>query len=74
MGIELRWDGMLTWGIATLATVYLLSSTVSGMISGGAFVLGGATSAAASTVSAASRSLGQPGLPLTCSSSRRRRI
>lgn len=53
-GIELRWDGMLhgliTWGIATLLTVYLLSSAIGGIIGGGASALGGLTSAAGSGI------------------------
>jgi hypothetical protein len=53
-GIELRWDGMLhgliTWGIATMLTVYLLSSAVGGIIGGGASALGGLTSAAGSGI------------------------
>ena len=39
-GIETRWDGVLhgliTWGIATLLTVYLLSSAIGGIVGGGA--------------------------------------
>ena len=62
-GVELRWDGMLhgllTWGITTLATVYLLSSAVGGVVSGGASMLGGAASAAGSTVSAAAQPVAQ---------------
>ena len=62
-GIELRWDGMLhgllTWGIATLLTVYLLSSAIGGVIGSGASALGGAASAAGSTVSAAAQPLAQ---------------
>jgi len=62
-GIELRWDGilhgLLTWGIATLLTVYLLSSAIGGVIGGGFSALGGAVSAAGSTVSAAAKPLAQ---------------
>jgi hypothetical protein len=49
-GIELRWDGVLhgliAWGIATLLTVWLLSSAIGGVIGGGASALGGLASAA----------------------------
>ena len=49
-GIETRWDGVLhgliTWGIATLLTVYLLSSAIGGIVGGGASALGGLASAA----------------------------
>ena len=49
-GIELRWDGLLhgliTWGIATLLTVWLLTSAIGGIIGGGASALGGLASAA----------------------------
>ena len=62
-GIEIRWDGilhgLLTWGIATLLTVYLLSSTIGSVISGGASALGGAASAAGSTVTAAAQPIAQ---------------
>lgn len=51
-GIEIRWDGMLhglvTWGIATLLTIYLLTSAVGGIIGGGFSALGSAASAAGS--------------------------
>ncbi len=49
-GIELRWDGVLhgliAWGIATLLTVWLLSSAIGGVIGGGASAFGGLVSAA----------------------------
>lgn len=49
-GSERRWDGLLhgliTWGIATLLTVWLLSSAIGGIIGGGASALGGLASAA----------------------------
>jgi hypothetical protein len=42
-GIEIRWDGVLhgliTWGIATLLTIYLLTSAVGSVIGGGFSVL-----------------------------------
>jgi hypothetical protein len=51
-GVELRWDGVLhgliTWGIATLLTLWLLSSAIGGIIGGGASALGGLASAAGS--------------------------
>ena len=62
-GIELRWDGILhgliTWGIATLLTVYLLSSALGGIIGGGASMLGGLTSAAGSGIKDASQPVAQ---------------
>src|SRR5437588_11568800 len=42
-GIEIRFDGMLhgliTWGIATLLTIYLLTSAIGGIIGGCAYRL-----------------------------------
>lgn len=53
-GIEIRWDGVLhgliTWGIAALLTVYLLTSAIGGIIGGGASVLGSLGSAAGSGI------------------------
>ena len=53
-GIELRWDGVLhgliTWGIATLLTVWLLSSAIGSVVGGGASALGGLASAAGGSV------------------------
>ena len=61
-GIELRWDGLLhglvTWGIATLLTIYLLSSAVGGIIGGGLSALGGITSAAGSGIKDAAQAAG----------------
>ena len=61
-GIELRWDGLLhglvTWGIATLLTIYLLSSAVGGIIGGGFSALGGITSAAGSGINDAAKAAG----------------
>lgn len=58
-GIELRWDGLLhgliTWGIATLLTVYLLSSAIGGIVGGGASALGGLASAAGSGIKSAAQ-------------------
>ena len=62
-GIELRWDGLLhglvTWGIATLLTVYLLSSAIGGIIGGGASALGSLTSAAGSGIKDAAQPVAQ---------------
>lgn len=62
-GIELRWDGLLhgliTWGLATLLTVYLLSSAIGGIIGGGASMLGGLTSAAGSGIKDAAQPVAQ---------------
>ena len=61
-GIELRWDGLLhglvTWGIATLLTIYLLSSAVGGIIGGGFSALGSVTSAAGSGIKGAATAAG----------------
>ncbi len=62
-GIELRWDGMLhgliTWAIATLLTIYLLSSAVGSIIGGGFSALGSVTSAAGSGIKDAAQPLAQ---------------
>ncbi len=62
-GIEIRFDGLLhgliTWGIATLLTIYLLSSAVGGIIGGGFSALGGAASAAGTGISSAAKPLAQ---------------
>ncbi len=61
-GVEIRWDGLLhglvTWGIATLLTIYLLSSAVGGIIGGGFSALGGITSAAGSGINDAAKAAG----------------
>src|SRR5262249_55441193 len=48
-GIETRLDGMLhgliTWGLATLLTIYLLTSALSSIIGGSVSAIGGAASA-----------------------------
>jgi len=58
-GVELRWDGLLhgliTWGIATLLTVYLLSSAIGGFIGGGASALSSIASAAGSGIKSAAQ-------------------
>ena len=62
-GIELRWDGLLhglvTWAIATLLTIYLLSSAVGGIIGGGFSALGSVASTAGSGVKDAAQPLAQ---------------
>jgi hypothetical protein len=62
-GIEIRWDGVLhgliTWGIATLLTIYLLTSAVGGIIGGGFSALGSTVSAAGSSVKDAAQPLAQ---------------
>lgn len=56
-GISLRFDGMLhgiiTWGLVTLLTLYLLTSAVGGLIGGAMHVAGSTLSAAGSTVTSA---------------------
>ena len=58
-GVEIRWDGLLhgliTWGIASLLTVYLLTSAIGGVIGGGASALGGVASAAGSGIKSAAQ-------------------
>ena len=53
-GNEIKFDGMLhglvTWGIATLVTMYLLSSAVGSIVGGGMSAASSAASAAGSTV------------------------
>jgi hypothetical protein len=62
-GIELRWDGMLhgliTWGIATLLTIYLLTSAVGGIIGGGFSAFGSVASAAGGGIKEAAQPLAQ---------------
>ena len=62
-GIELRFDGMLhgliTWGIATVLTIYLLTSAVGGIIGGGFTALGGIASAAGSGVKEVAKPIAQ---------------
>ena len=62
-GIELRWDGMLhglvTWGIATMLTLYLLTSAVGGLLGGGFSALGSLVGAAGSGISAVAKPLEQ---------------
>lgn len=62
-GIEIRFDGMLhglvTWGIATILTIYLLTSAIGGIIGGGFSALGGVASAAGSGVKDVAQPLAQ---------------
>ncbi len=62
-GIEVRWDGVLhgliTWGIASLLTVYLLSSAVGGILGSSASAFGGVASAAGSGIKDAAQPLAQ---------------
>lgn len=58
-GIEHRFDGLLhgliTWGIATMLTIWLLTSAIGGIIGGGASALGSLTSAAGSGIKSAAQ-------------------
>jgi hypothetical protein len=62
-GIEMRFDGVLhglvTWGIATLLTLWLLTSAIGGIIGGGFSALGSVTSAAGSGISDAAKPMAQ---------------
>ena len=62
-GIEIRFDGVLhgliAWGIATLLTVYLLTSAIGSIVGSGFSALGSVTSAAGSGVSDAAKPLAQ---------------
>jgi hypothetical protein len=62
-GIEIRFDGMLhglvTWGIATLLTFWLLTSAIGGIIGGGFSALGSVASAAGAGVSDAAKPMAQ---------------
>ncbi len=62
-GVELRWDGLLhglvTWGISTLLTVWLLTSAIGGIIGGGASALGGLASMAGSGIKSAAQPVAQ---------------
>jgi len=62
-GIEIRFDGMLhglvAWGIATLLTIYLLTSAIGGIIGGGFSALGGIVSAAGSGVREAAKPIAE---------------
>ena len=62
-GIETRFDGMLhgvvTWGIATLLTLWLLTSAIGGVIGGGFSALSGIMSATGSGVSQIAKPIAQ---------------
>jgi hypothetical protein len=62
-GIETRFDGVLhglvTWGIASLLTFWLLTSAIGGIIGGGFSALGTVASAAGSGVSQMAKPLAQ---------------
>ncbi|MGI4792615.1 MAG: hypothetical protein ACRYF2_18905 [Janthinobacterium lividum] len=62
-GTETRWDGMLhglvTWGIAAMLSLYLLTSAVGGVVGGGFSALGSMVSAAGSGISSAAKPLAQ---------------
>lgn len=62
-GVEIRFDGLLhglvTWGIATLVTFWLLTSAIGGILGGGFSALGSMTSAAGSGLSDAARPIAQ---------------
>ena len=62
-GVEIRFDGVLhglvTWGVATFLTFWLLSSAVGSVIGGGFSALGSVASATGSTVSDAAKPLAQ---------------
>ena len=58
-GIEHRFDGVLhgliTWGIATLLTLWLLTSAIGGILGGASSALGGLASAAGSGIKSAAQ-------------------
>ncbi|GAC1523229.1 MAG: hypothetical protein NVS2B16_31400 [Chloroflexota bacterium] len=62
-GIEIRFDGILhglvTWGIATLLTFWLLTSAIGSIIGGGFSALGSVASATGSGLSEAAKPLAQ---------------
>lgn len=62
-GIETQWDGMLhglvTWGIAAMLSLYLLTSAMGGILGGGFSALGSLMSAAGSGISSAAKPLVQ---------------
>ncbi len=62
-GIETRFDGVLhglvTWGIATLLLIWMLTSAIGGIIGGGFSALGTVASAAGTGVSQAAKPLAQ---------------
>ena len=62
-GVEIRFDGVLhglvTWGIATLLMMWLLTSAIGGIIGGGFSALGSVVSATGSGVSEAAKPIAQ---------------
>jgi hypothetical protein len=62
-GVEIRFDGVLhglvAWGLATLLTVWLLTSAVGSVVGGGFSTLGSVVSAAGSGASEAAKPLAQ---------------
>jgi len=62
-GIEIRWDGMLhgliTWGLAMLLALYLLTTAAGGLIGSGFSALGSVTSAAGSGIKEAAQPVAQ---------------
>jgi hypothetical protein len=62
-GVEIRFDGILhglvTWGIATLLTFWLLTSAIGGIVGGGFSALGSVASATGSSVGDAAKPLAQ---------------
>jgi hypothetical protein len=62
-GIEIRFDGVLhgflTWSLATLVTVWLLTSAIGGIVGGGFSALGSVASAAGTGVSQVAKPIAQ---------------
>jgi len=62
-GIEIRWDGILhgliTWGLAMLLALYLLTTAAGGLIGSGFSALGSATSAVGSGIKDAAQPVAQ---------------
>ena len=77
-GIEIRWDGVLhgliTWGIATLMTVYLLTSAIGGIIGGGFSAVSIASAAGSGVKDAVNRLPRQRASRPTCFSNKPRAI
>ncbi len=62
-GVEMRFDGVLhglvTWGIATILTIWLLTSAIGSVVGGGFSALGSVASATGSSVGDAAKPLAQ---------------
>lgn len=62
-GIETRWDGLLhglvTWAIAMMLTLYILTSAVGALLGGGFSALGSIVGAAGSGIASAAKPLAQ---------------